>query len=166
MGAGKTQVGKALAKLMKVAFVDSDREIEKEAGATIPEIFAREGESGFRAREARAIDRITLTPGPAVLSTGGGAAATSACAAMLVERCLVVWLYVSPKTAATRAHGGGTALAARPLLAGGDPEARLVVLEAERRGAYASSAELVVSTEGRGAAEAAEVIHDEISRLS
>jgi shikimate dehydrogenase len=166
MGAGKTRVGKALARLMNVAFVDSDGEIESDAGSTIPEIFAREGESGFRAREARVIDRMTSTPGPAVVSTGGGATVTGACAAMLAERCLVVWLYVSPKTAAARARGGGTALAARPLLAGGDPEARLTALEAERRGAYASSAELVVSTEGRGAEEAAEVIHDEISRLS
>jgi shikimate dehydrogenase len=161
MGAGKTRVGMALARLMGLPFADSDGEIEAEAGATIAEIFEREGEGGFRAREARALDRITSTPGPAVVSTGGGAVTAPAVAAMLALRCLVVWLYVTPRTASARARGG-----ARPLLAGGDPEARLVALEAERRGAYASCAELVLSTEGRGAEEAAEVIHDELNRLS
>ena len=161
MGAGKTHSGLALAKMMSLPFVDTDREIEAEAGATIPRIFASEGESGFRAREARLIDRITSTPGAAVISTGGGAVTVPAIAAMLSERCLVLWLHVSPKTAAARAGGGS-----RPLLSVSDPEARLVALEAERRGAYASCAELVVSTEGRVAGEAAEVIHDEIDRLS
>ncbi len=170
MGAGKTRSGSILAGMMRLPFVDSDKEIEAEAGATIPEIFAGEGESGFRAREARAIDRICSEPGPLVLATGGGAAASPAIAAILAERCTVVWLYVSPKTAARRARGGvGSAAgstADRPLLAGGDPEARLAALEAERRGAYASCAELLVSSEGREVGEAAEVIHDEIVRLS
>jgi shikimate dehydrogenase len=161
MGAGKTESGKALARLMNAAFVDSDREIEAEAGRSIPELFASEGEAAFRAREARIIDRITSTPGPAVVSTGGGAAASEACAAMLSKRCTVVWLYVSPRTAAARSSGSS-----RPLLAGGDPEVRLAAIEAARRGAYASAADLLVSTEGRGAGETAEVIHDEIDRLS
>jgi shikimate dehydrogenase len=171
MGAGKTQVGRALAALLGAGFVDSDREIETEAGRSVSELFAAEGESGFRAREARVLDRITSIPGAAVISTGGGAPTASALAALLAERCTVVWLYVTPGTAAARARGGpradsGAALAARPLLAGGDPEARLAFLEAERRGAYAACAELLVSTEGRSIAETAEVILDEIDRLS
>jgi shikimate dehydrogenase len=161
MGAGKTEAGKALARLMNAPFVDSDREIEAEAGRSIPELFASEGEAAFRAREARVIDRITSKPGSAVVSTGGGAAASETCASMLTERCTVVWLYVSPRTAAARSSGSS-----RPLLAGCDPEARLAAIEAERRGAYSSAADLLVSTEGRGAGEVAEVIHDEIDRLS
>jgi shikimate kinase len=76
------------------------------------------------------------------------------------------WLYVSPKTAALRSGTQRGPLAARPLLAGADSEARLRGLEAERRGAYASAAEILVSTEGRGAREVAEALHEEIDRLS
>jgi shikimate dehydrogenase len=166
MGAGKSSVGAALSSLMGVPFVDSDREIEREAGKTIPEIFASEGESGFRERETRAIDRITSTPGPLVLSAGGGAATREASAAILRDRCLPAWLYVSPKTATLRSGGQRGSGAARPLLAGGDPETKLRVLEEERRGAYASLAEILVSTEGRGARSVAEALHEEIDRLS
>jgi shikimate dehydrogenase len=161
MGAGKTHAGRVLAALMDAPFVDSDSAIEADAGASVAEIFAQEGEVGFRAREARVVDRITSCSGPLVLSTGGGVAASKVCVPLLAERCLTVWLYVSPATAAVRARGGS-----RPLLAGADPLARLAAIEAERRGAYAAIAELLVSTEGRGAEQVAEAIHDEIDSLS
>ena len=172
MGAGKTAAGKELARLLDVPFVDADREIEADAGMSIGEIFAREGESSFRARELRIIDRITSSPGASVLSTGGGAPSIAEGARLLGERCVNVWLYVSPETAAERTRGPGAA--ARPLLSGGgvlrddgtDVGARLARLEAERRGAYASCAELMVSTEGRDARLVAEMIHDEIDRVS
>jgi shikimate dehydrogenase len=171
MGAGKSSSGRLLASLLGLPFVDSDKEIEAEARMTIPQIFASEGESGFRSRESRIIDRITSTQGPLVLSAGGGAATVSANAAMLAERCLTAWLYVSPATAAersgaSRGAGAAAAAAARPLLAVGDPEQKLVALEAERRGAYASASELVISTEGRGAGEVAQELYEEIDRLS
>ena len=166
MGAGKTRAGKILSQLLGIPFADADAEIEADASATIAEIFAREGESGFRAREARALDRITSIPGGAVISTGGGAPASVPCAALLAERCFPVWLYVTPKTAAARALKGPGGAATRPLLAGADPEERLAALEEERRGAYASCAELIVSTEGRGFGEVAEIIHDEIGLVS
>jgi shikimate dehydrogenase len=166
MGAGKTSVGKALASLMGLPFVDSDKAIEEEAGMTIPEIFASEGESGFRARESRAIERITSNPGAIVVSVGGGAATREENAALLRGRTLCAWLYVSPKTAALRSGAQRGSLAARPLLAWTNPEARLRGLEAERRGAYASSSEILVSTEGRSARAVAEALHEEIDRLS
>ena len=72
MGAGKTAVGKALALRLGVPFLDSDAEIERAANATIPEIFARDGEAFFRDREAEVIGRLLNGP-PAVISTGGGA---------------------------------------------------------------------------------------------
>jgi shikimate dehydrogenase len=162
MGAGKTRAGKALARLLDRPFLDSDGEIEADAGISVAEIFAREGESGFRARELRAVDRVTSEPGPMVLAVGGGAVTIPAIARLLKERCLCVWLHVSPATAAKRTRGGE-----RPLLAVSEgAEARLGVLEAERRGAYASCAELLVSTEGRDARSVAEVIRDEIDRVS
>jgi shikimate dehydrogenase len=162
MGAGKTRAGKALAQLLDRPFLDSDWKIEADAGMPVAEIFAREGESGFRARELRAIDQMTSDPGPMVLAAGGGAATIPAIARILKKRCLCVWLYVSPATAAKRTRGG-----ARPLLAVSEgADARLGVLEAERRGAYASCAELLISTEGREARAVAEVIRDEIDRVS
>ena len=166
MGAGKTSVGKTLASIMRLPFVDSDTVIEEEAGMTIPGIFATEGESGFRERESRAIERITSAPGAIILSVGGGAAAREENSSLLRERCMTSWLYVSPKTAALRSGEQRGSLAARPLLAGTDPEARLRGLEKERRGAYASSAEILVSTEGRSARSVAEALHEEIDRLS
>ena len=161
MGAGKTETGASLARLLGLPFVDLDLEIAREAESSIPEIFEREGESGFRERELRAIDRITSSHGPAVLATGGGAPAFAASAAILRERCLCAWLLVCPATAAERTRGGG-----RPLLAGPDPLARLTSLEAERRASYAACSDLIVSTEGRQPDSVAEVIRDEIARLS
>jgi shikimate dehydrogenase len=168
MGAGKTQAGKILAELLDISFIDSDGEIEADAGMAVSDIFAREGESGFRARERRTLDRIISRPGSAVLATGGGAAVFSSSAQLLKERCLCIWLHVSPETATERTRGGA---GVRPLLvrgegAEGGSEAKLRALEAERRGAYASCAELLVSTEGREARDVAEVIYGEIDRVS
>ena len=72
MGAGKTTVGRLLARRLRLRFIDSDREIEGRCGVKIPVIFEIEGESGFRAREALAIDALTALEG-VVLATGGGA---------------------------------------------------------------------------------------------
>ncbi len=72
MGAGKTSVGKRLAQLLEVGFTDSDAEIERAAGMTVPEIFARLGEPAFRDGERRVIARL-LAETPGVLATGGGA---------------------------------------------------------------------------------------------
>ena len=167
MGAGKTQTGRALARLLSIPFLDLDHEIEADAGKKVSAIFEAEGEAGFRELERRTIERLTSASGPAVLASGGGAPTHPASAGLLRERCLCVWLQVSPETAAERTRGdalsGGEV---RPLLADGDPLSRLRLLEACRRGAYASCAELVVSTEGLEAGEVAEVIHDEIDRVS
>jgi len=161
MGSGKTTAGKALARLSGLPFVDVDREIEAEAGMAISSIFEREGESGFRERETRMLDRITSDSGGAVVSTGGGAPTIPASAAILTERCLCAWLFVSPARAAARAEA-----VTRPLLAGKDPEATLAALEESRRGAYAACAHLIVSSDERDSREVAEVIHEEIDRVS
>lgn len=166
MGAGKTSVGAALAGMMRVPFVDADREIEADAGMAIPRIFESEGESGFRARETRILERITSSPGPLVLSAGGGAATREENARLLRDSCMTAWLYVTPESAAGRSGAQRGSGAARPLLAGSDPEARLRALESERRGVYASCAELLISTEGRDARQVAEALHEEIDRLS
>jgi shikimate kinase len=166
MGAGKTRTAKALSELLGAPYLDLDQAIEAEAGMSPSEIFSREGEAGFRARERRALDRVLSEPGRLVLASGGGAPTEPASSALLRESCLCVWLHVGAETAARRT-GAGTAQGAalRPLLAG-DGLAALRELEETRRPAYAACAELLVSTEGRSPAQVAEVIHDEIDRAS
>lgn len=176
MGAGKSSVGRKLAGRMGLPFVDSDDAVQSEAGATVASLFDREGEAAFRSREARVIDRITSSSRPLVLSLGGGALSSADTARIARERCTVLWLYVSPRTALERVGGGAgkaasgagksPGIASRPLLASGDPLEKLKALEEERRFSYASSSDLVLSTEGRDAAGAAERLYEEIDRLS
>ncbi len=160
MGSGKTTAGRALASLLGIPLVDSDREIEREAGMTVNGIFEKEGESGFREREARMLDRITLENEACVLSAGGGAPTSERSAGILRDRCLCAWIHVSPERAASRARAS-----TRPLLAGKDSLAVLRALEESRRGAYASCAHMLVSSDERDSREVAEVVNEEIARL-
>lgn len=91
MGAGKTTIGRLLAKQLGREFVDSDWYIESQTGAYIPWIFAKEGEAGFRARETRAIDELTQQS-HIVLATGGGAVTCAENRAYLHQRGIVVYL--------------------------------------------------------------------------
>lgn len=93
MGAGKTSVGRALARRLGIPFVDSDKEIEAAAGCSVVDIFSMYGEEEFRRVEQRVIERLLDTP-PAlkVISTGEGAFITPAVREMVLERALSVWL--------------------------------------------------------------------------
>ena len=91
MGAGKTAVGRALAARLAVPFLDADIEIEKAANMTISEIFQRDGEEFFRARETEVIDRL-LDARPAILSVGGGAFLSARNREMIATKGLSVWL--------------------------------------------------------------------------
>ena len=90
MGAGKTAVGRGLANLLGVPFLDSDQEIERAANMTVPEIFARDGESFFRARESEVINRL-LGGKACVLSTGGGAFLSDVNRTAISARGVSVW---------------------------------------------------------------------------
>lgn len=92
MGAGKTTVGRHLAELLGREFLDSDHEIERKTGATIPWIFEKEGEQGFRSRETVVIDELTSRP-QLVLATGGGAVTQAPNREYLKQRGIVVYLY-------------------------------------------------------------------------
>lgn len=134
MGAGKSAVGRALAARLRGACVDLDARIEAAAGCAIAELFAREGEAGFRARETAALESA-LDSGAAVIACGGGVVLAERNRALLAARCRVVWLEVDPVEAArrlVRERPGN----ARPLLDGGDPVERLSALLAERRTFY------------------------------
>ena len=132
MGAGKTAVGRTLAGRLGVAFRDSDHEIERAASMSIPEIFARDGEPFFRAREHEVISRLLDGP-PCVLSTGGGAFLAEANRRVMSEKGISVWLDADLDTLWQRVRHKGT----RPLLRTADPYATLAALHAERAPVYA-----------------------------
>lgn len=145
MGSGKTAVGRALARRLRREFVDLDAVVEAAAGASVADIFAREGEAGFRAREAAAVAATAARPG-LVVACGGGVVLDPANVAALRGCGTVVWLQVSPAVAARRVGGDAT----RPVLAAmsGDLAERLAVLMAQREGAYRAAADAVVDAEG------------------
>ena len=111
MGAGKTAVGKALAARLSVPFLDSDAEIEKAANMTIAEIFQRDGEAFFRARESEVIDRLLDTQ-RGILSTGGGAFLSERNRRTVSEKGVSVWLNADLDLLWSRVKGKNT----RPLL--------------------------------------------------
>ena len=98
MGAGKTTAGEALAARLGWAFLDADREIEREAGRDIPAIFAEDGEPGFRALEERVVERLLTQPN-AVIALGGGAVLSAVTRERLRDGSFTVLLDVSPQTA-------------------------------------------------------------------
>ena len=112
MGAGKTTVGRRLARMIGMGFADSDAEIARVHGP-IAEIFAKEGEARFRAHEREALERLCATDG-FVIAVGGGAVLDPRNRALLRRRCLVVHLAVSPEAAHARvAHRDAPAVARR-----------------------------------------------------
>lgn len=144
MGSGKSAVGRLLAEKLGRPFVDTDAQVEECAGLTIPEIFAREGESSFREREAAAIAQVAQGDHQ-VVATGGGAVLRPENRERLRSAGLVIWLTASPEALLERARGQG--IATRPLLAGDDPLGRLRSLAASREVAYAETAHLRIDTE-------------------
>ncbi|MEM9177877.1 MAG: shikimate kinase [Myxococcota bacterium] len=143
MGAGKSTVGPVLAARTGRVFVDTDHAVERAAGMTVAEIFDREGEAGFRARERAAIEAAGQEA--AVVALGGGAIVQPGAAARLTERGTVVWLEADPETILGRIGDAAT----RPLLAGLDAEGQREKLDAllvERKPYYARAAIRVDAT--------------------
>jgi shikimate kinase len=121
MGVGKSTVGRRLAKRLGVPFADSDEEIERAADRSITEIFEDYGEESFRDGERRVIARLIEGP-PKVIATGGGAFLHPQTRALILERCIAVWLDADPEVLAERVSRRDQ----RPLLRGKSP---LPVLE-------------------------------------
>jgi shikimate kinase len=134
MGAGKSTVGRRLAKRLAMPFIDSDEEIEKAADRTISEIFDAFGEASFRDGERRVIARL-IGGRPKVIATGGGAFMDDATRSLILERCTAVWLDADISTLAERVKRRDN----RPLLRGKDPAAVLERLAAARRPFYAQA---------------------------
>jgi len=146
MGAGKSTIGRHLAKSLGLEFVDSDHEIERRTGASIPLIFDIEGEAGFRLREKKVIDELSRRTG-VVLATGGGAVLDEENRAHLRERGTVIYLYATVDQLLARTAKDRN----RPLLQTSDPRARLQQLLEARDLLYREVAALVVDTGGRSA---------------
>lgn len=148
MGAGKTAVGGALARMLGVGFIDSDDEIERAANMSVAEIFARDGEAFFRRKESQVLARLMAGP-PAVLSTGGGAFLAEENRRIIAERGVSVWLKVDLELLWSRVRGRGT----RPLLRTADPRGTLAALLAARAPVYAL-ADITVEAEAGNSVEA------------
>ena len=132
MGCGKTSVGRRLANVLELKFVDADEEIEKAANQSIPEIFEAHGEDFFRAGERRVIARL-LHNGPQVLATGGGAFMSEQTRLNIKNRGISIWLKADLPLLTKRVMRRDN----RPLLKTRDPEARMRELMATRYPIYA-----------------------------
>lgn len=158
MGAGKSAVGRYLARALHLSFVDSDDEIESRTGVDIPFIFEKEGEQGFRKREAAVIDDLSKIDG-AVLATGGGAVVDPENRSRLGGRGYVVYLYTSVDEQVSRTQRGRK----RPMLENDNPRGTLEELLAKRDPLYREIADLVVETDGRKVKSVANEIIEQIS---
>jgi shikimate kinase len=145
MGAGKTTVGRQLARRLGKTFRDTDGEIEARTGVRIAVIFDIEGESGFRKREADVIEQLTALDN-VVLATGGGAVLESRNREVLKVRGFVIYLHAHPKELWQRTRNDKS----RPLLQGGDPRNQLEALYELRDPLYREIADLVVETGRQG----------------
>ena len=141
MGSGKTSVGKRLANELNLDFIDSDHEVERRTGTTIPIIFDIEGEAGFRKREAAVIDELTARNN-IVLATGGGAVLNSENRDRLKARGTVVYLSATADELYERTARDRN----RPLLQTEDPRSKIVELLQERDPLYREIADFSVST--------------------
>jgi shikimate kinase len=155
MGAGKSAVGRQLARLTHLDFVDSDEEIESRTGVDIPFIFEKEGEAGFRKRETTVIDELSSREG-IVMATGGGAVINPDSRSRLGARGFVVYLYTSVKQQLERTQRGRN----RPMLESSDKEQVLEELMAQRDPMYREIADLIVDTDGRRVQTVAREIHE------
>ena len=141
MGAGKSTVGKLLAKKLGRRFLDADHVIEDRCGVKIPVIFEMEGEEGFRKREAQVIKDITAEY-DVILATGGGAVLLPESRQFLSERGAVIYLHANPMELWHRTKGGE----GRPLLKNGDAKKILENLYAIRDPLYREIADYVIET--------------------
>lgn len=141
MGAGKTTVGKKLAKLLGREFVDLDQHIEKSTGVSIATVFEIEGEAGFRQRESQALAHVAVQ-GDRVVATGGGVILNPINRARLIASGRVVFLHASPDQLYARTkHDKG-----RPLLQVDDPRERIRSLVEKRDPLYREVADIVVES--------------------
>jgi shikimate kinase len=157
MGAGKTSVGKLLAKRLDKAFYDCDHEIEVATGVKIPVIFEIEGEAGFRARETRMLAELAARS-DMVLATGGGAVLSAENRALLTGNGIVVYLRAAATDLWQRTRHDKN----RPLLRTAEPLGRLEQLHAERDPLYSSVADIIVDSGNQSVANLVQRVEQQL----
>lgn len=160
MGAGKSTIGRQLAQMLNMDFLDSDAVIEERAGADIDWIFDIEGESGFRKREERVLNELTQSQG-LVLSTGGGSVLSKDNRNVLSARGIVVYLETTVDKQFERTQRDKK----RPLLQTEDPYQTLVELAKIRNPLYEEIADIILQTDEQSAKVVATQIIDMIDNL-
>ena len=160
MGAGKTTIGRQLARKLNMEFLDSDRVIEERTGADIPLIFEKEGEAGFRKRELAVIDELTQQPN-LVLATGGGAVLDARNRAHLSQRGTVIYLHSSLNSLVERTSKDRN----RPLLHGDEnPREVLSRILQQREPLYRETADLTINTSNNSIRNVIQAIIGQISQ--
>lgn len=157
MGSGKSTLGHALAARLGLRFIDVDQRIVADAGCSITDVFAHEGEAGFRAREARLLAQA-LGEDAAVVATGGGAVLAEGNRAAMRGAGRVVYLRVEAETQLARLHGD----TARPLLQASDPAQALAALQAVREPLYRAAAHLIFDTTSLAPEAAADALAERL----
>jgi shikimate kinase len=142
MGAGKSTIGRQLARRLSMEFYDTDHEIERRTGVDIPLIFDIEGEAGFRRRECQVLEELTALSN-IVLATGGGAVLDPDNRARLKQRGFVVYLQATPEQLLRRTVRDTH----RPLLQTGDRAGRIRQLLEEREPYYREVADLIINSD-------------------
>lgn len=161
MGAGKSTIGRYLAELLGKEFIDSDHEIERRTGASVPLIFEIEGEEGFRRREAAVIEELTGRDG-IVLATGGGVVLADRNRELLKSRGTVVYLQAPIDTLVARTHRDRH----RPLLRQGDRRTTFEEIMRVREPLYRATAHIVVTTDHRAPPVIAQEVAAQIRAVS
>jgi shikimate kinase len=154
MGVGKSSIGRRLAARLAIPFIDADAEIEKAAGMSITDIFARHGEADFRSGEARVIARL-LDSGPQVLATGGGAFMNEGTRAAIKAKGISIWLSAAYEVLLRRISKRKNE---RPMLQTDNPDETLRTLLEVREPTYALADLTVQSREGPHEAIVAEIV--------
>lgn len=157
MGTGKTTIGKALGKQLKVQVTDCDDAVVENAGKSIPSIFEEEGEQGFRDMEQQTL--MQLPSDNHVIATGGGVVLRSENRAHMKRNGIIVWLEASTDEILKRLESDQT----RPLLAGGNKAERIQVLYDARKDLYEMTADIRIDTTGK---RPDEIIGEIMSRLA
>jgi len=160
MGSGKSATGQMLSQILNLNFIDTDIELEKESGMTIPEFFLQKGEPAFRDFETRVLQKFSKTP-LSVISCGGGIVLSELNRKILKENAFVIWLKCPVEICHERCRGGN-----RPLLRTKDSLSAAVKLYSEREHLYSQVADIEINTEHSSPAELAQWIAREVKSMT
>jgi len=161
MGAGKTTIGKALAKKLNRPFIDTDHEIVRRTGVTIPVIFDIEGEPGFRARERQVLEELAQMEN-AVLATGGGIVLQEANRDTLKAHGTVIYLRAHPDDLWRRTRNDRN----RPLLQAANPQEVIRNLYGQRHPLYSEVADIIVDTADQGVQQLTNLLIQKLASFS